>query len=204
MARLCPARPILCVADIQTKGRGRGDKVWTAVPGATLCFSLCVGVHKPLRALGGITLAFGVALCQTLEGLGAKGLGLKWPNDIYAPAGKLAGMLTETHSNADDHTYLVVGVGLNIEPAPPWADMRGCLPTGSVLPRDEVLTRLVQGLLDASALYEREGFAPFHALYDARDCLKGQTIMTHGVEATVLGVSETGALLIDREPYQLR
>lgn len=211
LARQHPPRPILCVADFQTKGRGRGSKTWHAPLGATLCFSLCVRVHKPLHALGGMTLAFGVALCQTLEGLGAQGLGLKWPNDVHAPGGKLAGILTEAHAESADSSYLVVGVGLNLDVpvvsmAPvktPWTDLRACLPPGYLIPRELLLARLVQGLLLAAELYASEGFAPFHPLYDARDCLKGQTLWVDGIKARVLGVSDAGELQIDRAPFRI-
>lgn len=204
IAREKPTQPVLCVTRAQTQGRGRGDKSWHAIPDATLCFSLCMRMKKPLHALEGVTLAWGVALVQVLEGLGAQGLRLKWPNDIYGGNGKLAGILTETYADSPETTYVVVGVGLNVDlpdnalPAltTPWTDVLRCMPPGALVPHDRLLERLVESLLQAAALYEQHGFAVFHALYDAHDMLKGQMILHQGREVTVLGVDSQGMLRV--------
>jgi BirA family biotin operon repressor/biotin-[acetyl-CoA-carboxylase] ligase len=41
-------------------------------------------------------LAVGVAVARTLEGMGAAGVRLKWPNDILVDGAKLGGILIET------------------------------------------------------------------------------------------------------------
>ncbi|MFI4957057.1 MAG: biotin--[acetyl-CoA-carboxylase] ligase [Gammaproteobacteria bacterium] len=214
LARQQPIRPILCVADHQTQGRGRGTKTWHSPPGATLCFSLCLRMDKPLHVLGGITLAFGAALCEALKSMGAEGLGLKWPNDIYGAGGKLAGILTEVYAQPNGPTYVVVGVGVNLAVSAEhmegletaWTDLRTCT-NGLVLNQKAALIALVKALISTSDVYEREGFAAFHALYDHFDSLKGKAIFIETgqkqFQANVLGVGESGELLIDRPPFSV-
>lgn len=205
LARQQPDHPIVCVTDHQTQGRGRGTKTWHSSPHETLCFSVCIKLLKPLHALGGITLAFGVAICEALQQLGAKNLGLKWPNDIYVSEKKLAGILTETYAPSENITYVIVGVGVNITASDPaWADLRSCM-NDTLLNQKELLMTLVDALISASNTYEQHGFSAFHATYDTFDCLKGKRVAVEieqkRIEANVLGVGESGALLIDEEPF---
>jgi BirA family biotin operon repressor/biotin-[acetyl-CoA-carboxylase] ligase len=102
-------RPCLIVAETQTAGRGRQGRPWFSAPGASLTFSLALGLAP--RDWGGLSLAIGLALAEALDpvdcdvGSGqAKGkppfgrIGVKWPNDLWLRAGerKLAGILIET------------------------------------------------------------------------------------------------------------
>jgi len=207
LARQQPQHPIVCVTDHQTQGRGRGTKTWHSAPHETLCFSVCMKLSKPLHALGGITLAFGVAICEALQHLGAQNVGLKWPNDIYVADKKLAGILTETYAPSENITYVIVGVGLNITASDPsWADLRSSM-DGISLDQKELLMILVNALISASNTYERTGFGEFHAKYDTFDCLKGTRVLLgieqKRVETMVLGVNESGELLIDEPPFKL-
>jgi BirA family biotin operon repressor/biotin-[acetyl-CoA-carboxylase] ligase len=102
-------RPCLIVAETQTAGRGRQGRPWFSAPGASLTFSLALGLAP--RDWGGLSLAMGLALAEALDpvecdvGSGqVKGnqplgrIGVKWPNDLWLRAGerKLAGILIET------------------------------------------------------------------------------------------------------------
>jgi BirA family biotin operon repressor/biotin-[acetyl-CoA-carboxylase] ligase len=207
LARQQPIHPLLCVTEHQTQGRGRGAKTWHSAPLETLCFSLCLRMDKPLHALGGITLAFGVALCEALETIGAQGLGIKWPNDIYVDGKKLAGILTETYVQSNGATYVIVGVGVNVDISDPsWADLRSCM-NDALINQKALLITLVKALMAASNTYEQEGFSAFHAKYDMFDCLKGTRVSLEAeqrrFETTVLGVTESGELLIDEPPFKL-
>ena len=83
-------------------------------------------VDVPVAAWGWLTLATGVAVLDALDivapELAANGVqvGLKWPNDVLAGGGKLAGILAEVA-----RPYVVIGLGLNVTQAPEEIDGPG-------------------------------------------------------------------------------
>jgi BirA family biotin operon repressor/biotin-[acetyl-CoA-carboxylase] ligase len=99
------------VAEHQTAGRGRQGRNWSAVPFAQITMSVGIGTAGvPTHAWGWLPLATGVAIVDTVNALGVDA-GLKWPNDVLAGGGKLAGILAEV---AAARQAVVVGIGLNV------------------------------------------------------------------------------------------
>jgi len=107
LARAAGGHPVVVVADQQTAGHGRGEKSWLSEPGASL---LASWVFRPAPADPALfTLLAGVAVVRALRSLGVTDLGLKWPNDVWLRAGKLAGCLA--HGTG---TEVVIGIGVNV------------------------------------------------------------------------------------------
>lgn len=63
----------------------------------------------PAGLLGWVPLLAGVAVASALREAAAVDARLKWPNDVLANGGKLAGILAESWGDA-----IVVGVGINV------------------------------------------------------------------------------------------
>jgi BirA family biotin operon repressor/biotin-[acetyl-CoA-carboxylase] ligase len=61
-----------------------------------------------------ITLTAGVALAEAIRRLGLRPQ-LKWPNDIMVNHRKVAGILTEARLEKRGFSFVVVGVGINID-----------------------------------------------------------------------------------------
>jgi BirA family biotin operon repressor/biotin-[acetyl-CoA-carboxylase] ligase len=108
------------VADEQSSGRGRLDRVWESPSGAGLAMSVVLRPTAPSATWGWVPLLAGVAV---VDALGRQGMaaGLKWPNDVVVdgPAHdgsdgprKLGGLLVERVAEAD---ALVVGIGINTD-----------------------------------------------------------------------------------------
>jgi BirA family biotin operon repressor/biotin-[acetyl-CoA-carboxylase] ligase len=106
----------LVCAEEQTGGRGRFDRSWTAERGANLTFSLILYPELPLNRLGLITIAFSVAVAQTIRHVAPpEAVDLKWPNDVLVHGLKICGMLQEsTVSQAGRLRRVIVGIGLNV------------------------------------------------------------------------------------------
>ena len=128
---------VVCVADLQVNGRGRGGNVWTSPPGC-LMFSLLT-THTEGRTLPFLQYIATMAAVEAIQeaadhavsearaaaaaagrgqGLGAfrRGTGrtvdvrIKWPNDLYSGGLKIGGVLcTSTYS--DGAFDVVVGAG---------------------------------------------------------------------------------------------
>lgn len=88
-----------------------------AVGQASLTFSLLWRFAGPPGRLAGLSLAVGVALARGLEGLGADGVRLKWPNDVLLADDGDFGVLIELASDRRG-TQAIIGVGLNLLPPP--------------------------------------------------------------------------------------
>jgi BirA family biotin operon repressor/biotin-[acetyl-CoA-carboxylase] ligase len=107
-------RPTACLAEEQTAGRGRRGRPWISPPGGSLYMSLGIGLTPGERVAGTLSLELGIAVVETLNRLGAEGVGLKWPNDLYAAGAKLGGILVETRRRGGTGGVLVAGLGLNL------------------------------------------------------------------------------------------
>ncbi|MDT4930432.1 MAG: BirA family transcriptional regulator [Pseudonocardiales bacterium] len=109
-ASVAPDRSVL-VAEHQTSGRGRFDRVWNSPPRAGLTFSVLLRPDVPLLLWGWLPLLAGVALAEAVRDTAGVETSLKWPNDLLAgPDGrKAAGILVQTCGDA-----VVVGIGLNV------------------------------------------------------------------------------------------
>jgi BirA family transcriptional regulator, biotin operon repressor / biotin---[acetyl-CoA-carboxylase] ligase len=119
-ARQGAAAGTVLVAEAQTRGRGRLGRSWASEPGKALTFSVLVRpAAVPPAARGWLPLLAGVAVVSAVRQQTGLEVGLKWPNDVLAGPGKLAGILAEQSGEA-----IVVGFGINVESsqaAPPSA-----------------------------------------------------------------------------------
>lgn len=100
------------IAEQQRAGRGRSGRSWSTAPRAQIALSVGVSADGvPTDTWGWLPLAAGVAVVDAVAGQTGVEAGLKWPNDVLAGGGKLAGILAEV---AAPKPVIVVGVGLNV------------------------------------------------------------------------------------------
>ncbi len=193
------------VADFQTEGRGRHGRRWVSPRGTNLTFSLILKPDRPLADVLPITLAFSVAMAEALtERLGSR-VGVKWPNDVVAPSGKLCGILSESSTRAGRTDFVVVGVGINVnmkpEQFPGNTRAASCLSlSGAVHERKEVLADVLDRLEQTRDAFLHDGFTGMVERYTARLSLIGQTVSfarRGGAETgDVAGVRPDGGLVI--------
>ena len=204
------AAPDLSVvlAETQTAGRGRRGRTWLSPPGLNLYLSCLKRFDGGLGGLSGLSLAVGVIVMRALDALGVTGAGLKWPNDVLAESGKLAGILVELSGEYQGPCAAVIGIGLNLrltdalraQAGQPVADLAG-LCDGQPPARNRVAGALVQALADGLGEFERQGFAAFVDDYARHDLLHGQSLTLTGAHGELRG---TGAGVDARGALQLR
>jgi BirA family transcriptional regulator, biotin operon repressor / biotin---[acetyl-CoA-carboxylase] ligase len=185
----------LVTAGVQTAGRGRKGRRWTAAAGSSLLMSLVLRSPPAL-----LPLIAAVAVC---EAAGEDAL-IKWPNDIVLARGdrlaKVAGILAE---GRPQQGWAVLGVGLNVavrpQDLPPELRARTATlgkPQGEIEPMlERLLEALGRGLLDVE-----------QTTLDAwrtRDALRGREIAweTGGTagrvgRGTAQGVDGLGRLVV--------
>jgi BirA family biotin operon repressor/biotin-[acetyl-CoA-carboxylase] ligase len=103
----------LVLAEEQTRGRGRRERLWDSPSGLGIYASLVLRPTLPPGLLPLVSLAFAVGTAATLRGEGLEKVALKWPNDLLLGERKLAGILAEARSDGVQRG-LVVGLGLNV------------------------------------------------------------------------------------------
>jgi len=164
----------LCVANRQTKGRGRGSNEWTSPPGCLLFtfvtrFPITMGTNLPfMQYLVGLAVIESIRsldpCCEHLD------LNLKWPNDIYAnKSKKIGGVLCQ--SSLFRRTFEVaIGVGLNIDNSEPSTCLNDLFSSSSSsmkrrLTRGEVLGRFCVTFQNMLDVFVKRGFSPFESSY---------------------------------------
>jgi BirA family biotin operon repressor/biotin-[acetyl-CoA-carboxylase] ligase len=193
----------LFAADRQTEGRGRLGRRWES-PAGGLWYSLLLRPPLAPAAVPGLALAAALDWARLLRedhGLDAR---VKWPNDIWLGERKLAGILTEMSSETDRVHWVVLGVGLNVNNAPP----AGVTPAavslraaaGRPLPRRELLAAWMERFSRTYALYRRKGFAGIRRDYLKVSLLTGRRVRYEAADAQasgrVTGVDGEGGLLL--------
>jgi BirA family biotin operon repressor/biotin-[acetyl-CoA-carboxylase] ligase len=201
------------IAEHQTGGRGRNEKIWLSPPSSGVCLSVSYTFGDMPHNLPALTLAIGIGIAAVLEKIGARDVALKWPNDLIAAGGKLGGILTEVQSAGDSGRTVVVGVGINVDlpdsmryAAPTsWtsriSDLAGCM--RDVPDRAELTAAIIAALIDSVRRFERDGLAEFRSRWQAYDWLQGKTVSVQQSAGEITGVAdgidEDGALLVKTE-----
>ena len=112
------AEGMVAVADHQSAGRGRRDRVWTAPPGSSLLTSILLRPDLPADRLQLVTAAVALSAAQACRQLSGVDPELKWPNDLMVKQWKLAGVLAESTigsaTRGEGGIAVVVGLGLNV------------------------------------------------------------------------------------------
>lgn len=207
-ARTGAASGLVVAAEWQASGRGRMGRSWHAGIGEGLTFSLLRRFEQGASALAGLSLAAGLAVARGAEKLGAGGVKLKWPNDVVAADGKLAGLLIEMHGDALGPSAAVIGIGMNVRLSDavrarldqPAADLESL--SGRMLDRSEVLGTMLAALAPVLDAFEREGFAPLKAEWQSRHVHQDRPVELRLPDGRVQsgvarGVDDHGALLFE-------
>ena len=215
------AQVCVAVADVQTDGRGRLDRIWESRPGASLLVSagfrpVGIGAEHAWRLPAIVSLAM-LGAATSLLGPTADRLALKWPNDIIAVhhgrLRKVAGVLTESSLRGDRLETSVVGIGVNVDWAKgdypvALADRMWSLSEASGrrrIDRDALLDAWLERL---GPLYEGLQAGHFDSLRwaDAQITTGSSVLVETGsgtVSGTAVGVDrEGGALLVRTGPGQ--
>ena len=106
---------VIVLADHQTSGRGKGDRVWHSNPGDSLCFSMLLHPQVDLENIYQITLIAAVAVHKAIEHISGLKTQIKWPNDLMCGCRKICGILSELALNEEGSLdHVTVGIGINV------------------------------------------------------------------------------------------
>ena len=201
----------VAIADEQTAGRGRGANQWHSAPGAGLWMSGAYTLASTPDSLGGITLAIGAAVAETLTSLGVSDIRLKWPNDLIVDDRKLGGILLDSSPTAAGGMSIVCGLGINSR-LPAAQVLNEVIEASAALfpidlesvltdvPTNEALAAtMLESMVRTLDRFESDGFAPFIPRWSAFDWLAGRRVVVQGndqLTGIAEGISEQGELIV--------
>jgi len=203
-----PSGSVLAI-EWQSKGQGRQGRLWYSGLGNSLTFSMLWRFDCGLSGLSGLSLVIGVAMMRALKKLGIEGATLKWPNDVMAAGGKVAGILIEAQGDMLGPSAVVIGIGLNLalphaerqkidQPVCDLLQLTDTLPERNVL-LATILCELVRVLNEFTEL----GFAGLRDEWENNNLYQNQKIQLSlpdgkRVEGFVRGVNLEGALSVEQ------
>ncbi len=194
------------LAEHQTAGRGRHGRHWSAPQRSQLALSVGVAADTvPTAGWGWLTLATGVAVADAIAEVSGIEVGLKWPNDVMAGDGKLAGILAEV---AAPQQRIVVGLGLNVtmtaQEAPDPAAVSLAMLGSAVIDRTVWAGAVLRHLADRIAAWRAAGGADAALVSDYRrhSCTLGAQVRAdipggHQVIGVAEAIDDTGRLVIN-------
>ncbi|MEZ0314504.1 MAG: biotin--[acetyl-CoA-carboxylase] ligase [Myxococcota bacterium] len=204
------------LARAQTSGRGRHGRTWVAEPDTGVWMTMILRPPaERIATFAELSLVAGIAVCKSVQAMGAAAARLKWPNDVLIGDRKLAGILLES-----DGATVFVGIGLNLTRAaerslhpeiagiyaglldhvakPPWegATEPGELP---VVYTSKVLMNELATWYDR---WKAHGFSKLTDIYADLDALKDSDVRVAATDGTQLegkarGVNARGELCVE-------
>jgi BirA family biotin operon repressor/biotin-[acetyl-CoA-carboxylase] ligase len=203
----------LLATEYQSMGRGRLQRRWIAPSGACLMFSLILRPDLELGMVFGLTNLAALAVCRALENITGLEPKIKWPNDLYLNGVKLAGVLTEFASRAEQVEYVVVGVGLNVNLTP--LDLKDIgspatslfSETGRKWDRARILAAVMGNMKDLYKTFTHGDKKALVAEYEARSWLLGKEVSVRDGDEVKTGVfkgmAADGALILQNRTEEM-
>lgn len=106
------AEGTVVVAEEQTGGKGRFDRIFFSPKYKSILFSLILRPECLPKDAPKFTLMAAVAIILAMERFNLHA-GIKWPNDILFHNKKIVGILTEMSAAIERVNYIVIGTGIN-------------------------------------------------------------------------------------------
>lgn len=193
-----------CIAEFQSKARGRRGRQWFSPFGTNLYFSMYWRLEQGIAAAMGLSLVVGIVVTQTLRELSGQDIKVKWPNDLYLNDQKLAGILVELAGKTGDCAHAVIGIGVNLNMTNPdtnivnqkWANLGN-------INRNLLVAKIAKTLRENLEKFEKNGLAFFIDDWNHLDnfihrpvkLLIGDDV----IRGIAKGINDQGALLLEQD-----
>lgn len=205
----------VCLAEHESKGRGRMGRSWAAPFGRNIYCSFGYVFNKDTSELSGLSLVIGILIANMLESLDPQIKPfLKWPNDIYVNNQKLGGILIDIIAEANGSCKAIIGVGLNINMKDgalegvdqPWTSLEHIL--NIKLDRNVVVAQLINSVVKGMDVFVEKGMEPFLTQWKRYDVLENKQISlgrgTEILSGVARGITPQGYLRVELSSGEIR
>jgi biotin-[acetyl-CoA-carboxylase] ligase BirA-like protein len=202
LAKLGAKEGTVAVAEIQSAGSGRLGREWFSPMGG-LWFSVVLRPEMSASKTAGLVFAAGLAVAEALEEAYGLCVETKWPNDVLVGRRKISGILCEMSTRGENVSYVVVGIGINVNfnvaKALPQtlrgttASVQGLL--GRKVRAGDLFRAVLEKLEETYDLYVKEGIAPILETWKRLATFLGREVEVVSDDEKLRGV----ALDIDAE-----
>ena len=162
----------ICIAEEQTKGRGRRGKSWISPKFKNIYFSLNSYLKK--EDLSGLSIAVALSVSKVLTKINVMSM-IKWPNDLLVGNKKICGILIET-AKVGELTKVVIGIGINVNMEyselidQEWTSIK--LEKKQSVDRNSIISEMINQLCITLNKFEQEEFDYFLKKFTSLDLLK--------------------------------
>ena len=201
---------LVCFADEQTAGRGRGAHSWQSPPGSGLYASVLLRPRVAPADVLWLSLAAGLAVREAIREVASLEADLRWPNDLLLGPKKFCGILTELNAEVTRVRHLVVGIGINVhqERFPEELSRQATslyIETGKHWPRQELLVALLTALRRETLAVESGNLASatqsiLSRLEQSSTWIRGKRVQVDeagGYSGVTAGLDARGFLLVE-------
>ena len=177
-------RPCLLVAEQQTQGRGRMGRSFYSPENTGLYMSYLYKAEGDFSDIVTVTGAAAVAVLRSIKELTDKEPKIKWVNDILIDGKKVCGILTETVTDKNGVTSVIVGIGINVSTNLFPEDIKSVAGSlGVDLPKDVLAKTIVKHLQGLILGLKQRTFI--------EDYIKHSSVLGKDVVYTIKGVEYT-------------
>ena len=184
-------------AERQTGGRGRQGRAWESPPG-NLYASTLIRLRPGDPPAATLALVSAVALCHTIDTLGAPAIRIKWPNDLMIDCAKVAGILLEREGDA-----VVIGMGVNIAHHPDLPDRPTASLEGRIWPVtiETFLDLLSEEMRRWVETWRQQGLSPvirrwLQMAHEPGTALRARLADGEALDGLFAGLDSDGALIL--------
>jgi BirA family biotin operon repressor/biotin-[acetyl-CoA-carboxylase] ligase len=197
----------IVIADSQTKGKGRLQRVWHSPAGTNIYTSIILRPQLEVARAPQISIAAGVAVAEVLEKYCPGKIQLKWPNDVLLNGKKICGILAQVKTNVREIDFIVLGIGINanIDYNELPEDIRKLatslnIETGREISRLELIISLYENLAKWYKKLIADGFSSVKEKWLSMAPMIGMRVQIMSgdevISGKALGIDEQGSLVL--------
>ena len=210
----------LVIAESQTKGRGRLGRSWISPKYKGIYLSLILKPDILPANASIITLMTAVSICEGIRQISGIEPQIKWPNDILIHNKKLGGILTELKAELDATSFVIIGIGLNVnndsdelvkeaislkvaKKGLPADRQAGLLDRQENINRIELLQEILRKIEENYLILQKKGSQPILEKWRNYNVTLGRRIKVvchkEHVEGEAVDIDRDGGLLVRRD-----
>jgi BirA family biotin operon repressor/biotin-[acetyl-CoA-carboxylase] ligase len=196
----------LVSAGHQTEGKGRLGRAWSDVADGSLLFSFVLRPQLAPARTGLLSLLAGAEMANAIRATTGRRVTCKWPNDLILHDAKVGGVLLESSVADAAVRYVVVGMGVNLEPP---HDVPGAGGIGTTVGQRDLLVAFFTRFAAVYTAANRELPQRVRSAWLSLSATVGQVVRAKTVDGRevtgrAVGIDDFGSLLLSTDTGEAR